>query len=62
MNHFAAMVEIAAHRLLRSSDIDSVHARRMMSDYNVTMCGDSATDFTVLFKGPKDSACAALLV
>jgi hypothetical protein len=28
----------------------------MMSDYNVTMCGDSATDFTVLFKGPKDSA------
>eukprot|EP01108_Squamamoeba_japonica_P008441 TRINITY_DN7511_c0_g1_i1.p2 TRINITY_DN7511_c0_g1~~TRINITY_DN7511_c0_g1_i1.p2 ORF type:complete len:191 (-),score=46.55 TRINITY_DN7511_c0_g1_i1:45-617(-) len=27
----------------------------MMSDYNVTMCGDSVTDFTVLFKGPKDS-------
>merc|ERR1711907_378717 len=29
--------------------------RLMMSDYNVTMCGDSVTDFTVLFKGPKDS-------
>ena len=36
--------------------VQSTHsARSMMSDYNVTMCGDSVTDFTVLFKGPKDS-------
>jgi len=27
----------------------------MMSDFNVQMVGDSATEFTVLFRGPKDS-------